>query len=100
MAALVRIWRYILLVSDRFGPEDLVARLLAAVGEDGKEEIMTAGEMLMERGREKGLRQGIESLCEVLGIDLSAVRRAELDHLDAAGLDALLARLKATRAWS
>jgi len=65
---------------------------------------MTAGEMLLERGREegrkKGLRQGIESLCEVLGIALGAAHRAELDHLDAAGLDALLARLKATRAWS
>ena len=29
MAALVTIWRYVLLVGDRFGPEDLVARLLA-----------------------------------------------------------------------
>jgi hypothetical protein len=60
MAALVTIWRYVLLVGDRFGPEDLVARLLAAAGEDGKEEIVTAGEQLIERGRKEGLKEGLQ----------------------------------------
>ena len=58
MAALVTIWRYVLLVGDRFGPEDLVERLLTAAGEDGKEEIVTAGEQLIERGRKEGLKEG------------------------------------------
>jgi hypothetical protein len=35
-----------------------VQRLLAAVGEEGKEEIMTAADQLMERGREQGREQG------------------------------------------
>ncbi len=36
----------------------VVERLLSAVGEEGKEEIMTAGEKLIERGRQEGRREG------------------------------------------
>lgn len=76
---------------------------------------MTAGEILIARGHEQGLQKGIEqgleqgrresfwlgieTICEVLGIELDASRRAEMDRLDAAGLEAMLARLKTTRAW-
>ena len=52
------------------------------------------------RGREDGLRHGIEALCGVLGIDLTDDRRRELARLDAAGLSSLLARLKERRSWT
>lgn len=60
MAALATLWRYIFLIGDKFGPEDLVDRLIAAVGEDSKEEIVTAGEQLIERGRKEGRRDGLQ----------------------------------------
>jgi flagellar biosynthesis/type III secretory pathway protein FliH len=41
-------------------PEELVKKLLAAVGDEGKEDIMTAAEQLMERGRQQGLDRGRE----------------------------------------
>ena len=53
-----------------------------------------------EEGREEGLRKGIESLCEVLGIDLTPVRRVEIANLDAQQLDALLVQLRNTRNWA
>jgi len=56
----VLIMRHIFLTNEPGKPEELVARLLAAVGEEGKEEIMTAADQLMERGREQGIKQGVE----------------------------------------
>jgi Uma2 family endonuclease len=47
----------------------------------------------------EGLKKGIESLCEVLAIDLSAERRRQLDELDAPGLDALLTKIRAEHRW-
>jgi hypothetical protein len=49
--------------------------------------------------REETLRFGIEGLCEILAIELSAERRAQLDALDAIGLDALQRALRAQRRW-
>lgn len=49
----------VLLAADRFGPEDLVARLSAAMEENDKEELVTAGEILIERGREEGRKEGM-----------------------------------------
>ena len=57
-AALALIMRYIFATNEPDKPEELVRRLLAAVGEEGKEEIMTAADQLMERGREQGREQG------------------------------------------
>jgi predicted transposase/invertase (TIGR01784 family) len=54
----------------------------------------------LSQARKEGLRLGIEALCEALGIELTAERRAHLDALDAAGHDALLARLRAERRWA
>src|SRR5262249_16944295 len=56
--ALERIWRYVLTISPEHDPEELVERLLLVVGEEGKEEIVTAGEVLIERGRKEGLEKG------------------------------------------
>jgi hypothetical protein len=48
--ALELVWRYIFTVSAPPVPEDLVERLLLVVGEESKEEIVTAAEQLIERG--------------------------------------------------
>lgn len=57
----------------------------------------------LKEGRSEGLKEGrleaIEMLCDVLQIPLDADRRAELAALDAAGLEALLQRIRARRAW-
>jgi len=62
--------------------------------------IQDALSLAEKKGREEGLRAGVESLCEVLGIDLTPARRAELASLDAPRLEACLTLLKTTRAWS
>jgi predicted transposase/invertase (TIGR01784 family) len=53
-----------------------------------------------EEGREDGLRQGVEALCGVLGIELSDEQQRELASMDAAGLAALLARLRQKKSWT
>jgi predicted transposase/invertase (TIGR01784 family) len=52
-----------------------------------------------KEGEEKGLRLGIEALCDALGVELSVERKRELQSLDAAGLAVLLATLRADRHW-
>jgi len=52
-----------------------------------------------EQGLEQGLRLGIEALCDAFGIVLSAERKRDLQTLDAAALEALLAKLRAERRW-
>lgn len=92
--------------------DNAVVRALAAKGNPVIAEIKTESrreghrEGLREGHREGlaegargGLRQGIEAACELLAIELDAERRAELSALDAAGLSALLARIRAERRW-
>jgi predicted transposase YdaD len=55
-AALAVVWRYIVLISKRT-PEETVALLIEAIPEE-KESIVTAGEQLIERGRQEGLAKG------------------------------------------
>lgn len=52
-----------------------------------------------QRGREDGLRAGIDALCSVLGIELTEERRRRLASLDAAGLGELLAQLQEKKHW-
>src|SRR4051812_46506399 len=53
-----------------------------------------------KRGREAGLRQGIEALCGALGVELTEPRRRELASLDIPGLEARLARLGEHKRWA
>jgi hypothetical protein len=53
----------------------------------------------LEEGRHKGLRDGVETVLDVLGIELSDERRNGISGLDAAGLLALLERTKKERSW-
>jgi Uma2 family endonuclease len=49
--------------------------------------------------RAETLRLAIEGLCEVLAIDLDADRRAQIEALDATGLEALQRALRVQRRW-
>jgi flagellar biosynthesis/type III secretory pathway protein FliH len=102
VAALVLIMRYIFAVNEADKPEELVARLIAAVGDEDKEEIMTAADQLIERGREQGLKQGLEQgveqgrrevLLDQLRERFGALPSAVVARVTAAGLGEL-------RAWS
>jgi hypothetical protein len=53
----------------------------------------------MSEGMSKGLVEGIESICRILGIELSPERRADLHELDTAGLERLLSQLETERRW-
>jgi hypothetical protein len=50
-------------------------------------------------GRTEGLREGIEAACELLGIELTAERRAAMNAMGAAELRALLGHLRTERRW-
>jgi predicted transposase/invertase (TIGR01784 family) len=90
MAALALIMRYIFATNEPDQPEALVQRLLAAVGNEGKEEIMTAADQLMERGRAQGRR---EMLLDVLRQRFGELPGATVAQVAAAGLEEL-------QAWS
>ncbi|HSN98416.1 MAG TPA: hypothetical protein VLS89_08960 [Candidatus Nanopelagicales bacterium] len=47
----------------------------------------------------KGIRRGIEAACALLGIEITAERRAQVDGLDAAALEEVLAHLSRERRW-
>jgi predicted transposase/invertase (TIGR01784 family) len=65
--------------------------------EDGLRQGIEDG---LRQGIEDGLRQGIEALCLALGIELADERRRELASLNAAELEALLARLRQHKRWA
>jgi Uma2 family endonuclease len=73
--------------------ESIVSDLLARAEDAEKRAAELQRELVL------GLKQGVESLCDVLGIELSAERRGHLDALDAAGLSALLTQIRALRRW-
>ena len=84
--------------------DNAVARALLAkdnpVLVEAKKLSEKAGESKgLAEGEKKGLRRGIETACELLGIELGPERRAQMDKLDAASLEALLARLRVERRW-
>jgi len=57
-AALAAIFRYILLRNKQRDAEDVVKQLLLVAGEEARSEVMTAGEQLIERGRQEGVVKG------------------------------------------
>ena len=62
-------------------------------------EALERAERESQQAQEHEARQGITDLCEVLGIELTAARQADLAGRDQAGLSALRAHLKAHRCW-
>jgi hypothetical protein len=53
----------------------------------------------LQQGLQQGLRQAIMDLCEILGIELTPERRAEIEQLDPTQLSQLRTHLKSARAW-
>jgi hypothetical protein len=77
------------------------AYILAGIAIQNERGALSVAEKRGEqRGREAGLRQGVEALCLGLGIELTDARRRELAILDAAGLESLLARLGQHKRWA
>jgi len=95
--ALVLIWRYILVTNPSATPDAVVAQLLDVVGVEHEEEIMTAGEQLIERGRKEGERKGEErSLLKLLRARFGTLPEAAVARVYAADttrLDAWLDRV-------
>jgi predicted transposase YdaD len=52
-----------------------------------------------QEGLQQGLQQAIMDLCEILGIELTPERRAQIEQLDPAQLSQLRTYLKSVRAW-
>jgi hypothetical protein len=65
----------------------------------GQEEAERLAEQQLSLARREGLVVGVEALCDALGIALGDERRAQMAALDTAGIEALLAQLRAERAW-
>jgi hypothetical protein len=92
--------------------DDVVARallaknngVLVAAKTESRQEGVTEGRRdglrdgLIE-GRRDGLAEGIVAACDLLGIELTEERRAEVRARDAAGLQALLAQIRSARRW-
>ena len=95
--ALVLIWRYILITNGQATAEEVVAQLLDVVGVEHAEEIMTAGEQLIERGRKDGLEKGQEqALVKILAARFGALPEPAAARIRAANsvqLDAWLDRV-------
>ena len=64
--------------------------------EAGEREGKAAGE---RAGEARGLRAAVADLCEVLGLELTEERKAQLAGLEVAGLEALRLHLKQHRSW-
>lgn len=54
--------RYILEVNEHVEPEELQALLEREIGPETKDAIMTAGQQLIEQGRQQGVQQGIQGV--------------------------------------
>jgi predicted transposase YdaD len=52
-----------------------------------------------QEGERKGLQLAIMDFCEILGIELTPERRAQIEQLDQSQLSQLRTHLKSARAW-
>ena len=85
---------------DRAAANRAVVQALKAKQDPAILEIEDAGvEKGLEQGRAQMARTAIEALCDVLDLPLDADRRAHLQSLDMAGLEALLHALRTDRRW-
>jgi hypothetical protein len=72
------------------------ARAMLAQGNPVLVEAITEG---IDRGAAQGIAEGIDAACELLAIEITPERRAQMRALDVAGLRALLADLRTLRRW-
>jgi hypothetical protein len=62
LQALAQVMRYILEVNEHVGSEELQGLLERDLGPDAKDAIMTAGQRLIEQGRQQGRQQGVQDM--------------------------------------
>ena len=62
LEALAQVMQYILEVNDHVESEQLQGLLLREIGPEAKDAIMTAGQRLIEQGRQEGRQQGIQGV--------------------------------------
>jgi Putative transposase, YhgA-like len=79
--ALRLVWQYILTVGQPGKQEDLLEQILLLVGEEGKEDVVTAGEMLIEKGR---MAERREILLKLLRTRFGALPRSAAARVRAA----------------
>jgi hypothetical protein len=85
-AALERIWRYIFVATNPDDPKALVDRLIAVVGKESEEEVMTVADWLRSEGRKEGLEEGQrQSLLKLLRARFGDVPEATVARIQAAG---------------
>jgi hypothetical protein len=60
LEALAQVMQYILEVNDHVETEELQGLLVREIGPEAKDAIMTAGQRLIEQGRQQGRQQGIQ----------------------------------------
>lgn len=78
--------------------QEMEARARAEEQRKAAEEQRKAAEE-QRKAAEEQAREAVLDLCEVLGVEMSEERRAQVTALDLAGLQALRAQLKQRRAW-
>lgn len=66
LEALAQVMQYILEVNDYVEPEELQGLLERDLGPEAKDAIMTAGQRLIEQGRQQGIEQGRQRVQELL----------------------------------
>ncbi len=74
--------------------QDLARRRQLALWETRRQEALARQE-----GEASGLRQAVLTACELLGIEVDAQRQAEIDSLQAEGLERLLTTLRQDHRW-
>jgi predicted transposase YdaD len=62
LEALAQVMRYILEVNEYVEPDELQRLLERDFGPDAKDAIMTAGQRLIEQGRQQGIQQGVQDM--------------------------------------
>lgn len=80
--ALEMVWRYILAADVHRPPEEVMTRLIEATGKKAKKEVMSAADVLYERGRKTGAK---EILLEVLHQRFGALPEVTAARIDTAG---------------
>jgi hypothetical protein len=79
LEALAQVMRYILEVNEQVAPEALQALLEREIGPETKDTIMTAGQQLIEQGRQQGIEQGRQRFQALLLHQLRQRFGAEID---------------------
>lgn len=98
-AALERIWRYIFLATNPPEPKALVENIVAVVGKESEEDVMTVADWLRSEGRREGHLEALrKTLLKMLGARFGAPPADVIERVqsaDEAQLDTWLDRILA-----